>query len=130
MGDAKARTPTQVTRAKRPTMVRKGCDTGGLVFVCVHHVLDLPPNSVSFDLFNFWKNQFIPRCQLLNRLLAFVPDPIVVTKAWRLARGKARHEFKERQHAARTQAHAAGGRMVEKGSTRAERKRGRRKRGL
>ena len=44
--------------------------------------------------------------------------------------GKARHVFKERQHEARKQASAAGGRMVEKGSTRAERKRGRRKVGM
>ena len=92
------------------------------------HVLDLLPNSVGFDLLNHCR-KCIPPYQLLNRLLAFVPNPIVVTKAWRLEIGKARHVFKERQHAARTHAHAAGGRMVEKGSTMAERKRERRKRG-
>ena len=87
------------TRAKRTTAVRKGCDGGGLVRVCVCHVLDLLPNSVGFDLFNHCRND-IPPCQLLNGLLAFVPNPIVAVKAWRLERGKARHVIKEWQHEA------------------------------
>ena len=90
------------TRAKRPTVVRKGCDDGGLVYVCVRtrHVLDLLPNCVCFDLFNHCRND-IPPCQLLNGLLAFVPNRSVAVKAWRLERGKARHVFKEWQHEAR-----------------------------